>query len=187
MFIDDQRYTHRSMRVCVCVFYVYLVSSDEVFPFALALLSASAVTLLFHSGRNHLPQNLITLRLHEIRVEFGPDHQEIPGFLNTPLRKPIAAAGVGARGGARVLVVELRLLMMMPLIHIYKYNAVRWENYWGRKGRFGGKEKTQEKEGFVVLILYEKGGVKIWCENQEKKRKKKRGFLNGKRMIFSLA
>lgn len=156
----------------VCVWNTNLVSGDEVFPFALALVSASAITLFLHPGRNHLPQKLITFSLHEIRVEFGPNHQEIPGFLHAPLRKPIAAAGVGAHGGGRVLVVEL-LLLMMPMIHIYE--GIRYmKDYWGRKKDLVDR-KDSRKKGLLFDIIW-----KGWCENMVWKLGKKEIFLKGK-------
>lgn len=147
--------------LCMCV---YLVTCDKVFPLALALLGASAVTLFLHPGRDHFPQKLITFGLHEGRVEFGPDNQEISGFLDAPLRKPaISATRIDITlYREMVMKLTLMLMMMMTRIHFIYYYLISFTDIWENcreRMRFGGKGRKLEKKGLVV-VLYVKG----WCE-----------------------
>lgn len=71
--------------------YKYLVTGNEIFPLALTLFSAAIVTLFSHAGSNNFPEKFIPFGFHKGWIEFGPNHEKIPCFLNTPLRKPISA------------------------------------------------------------------------------------------------
>nr|GMD40074.1 hypothetical protein Iba_chr10aCG5880 [Ipomoea batatas] len=88
--------------LCILALNIVCSSFDEVFPLALALLGASIVTLFLHLGGDDLPEELITFGLHEGRIQLGPDDQEIPRFLNTPLRKPIRHPTPGAADAGSV-------------------------------------------------------------------------------------
>jgi len=77
----------------------YLITGNEVFPLALALLSAAIETLFLHLCGDDFPENLVPLCFHELLR-----------FLETPLRKSVARVNVNAD-----MMLLLVMVMMMTL------------------------------------------------------------------------
>nr|GLL36887.1 hypothetical protein Itr_chr10CG06190 [Ipomoea trifida] len=117
--------------LCILALNIVCSSFDEVFPLALALLGASIVTLFLHLGGDDLPEELITFGLHEGRIQLGPDDQEIPRFLNTPLRKPITHPTPAADAGS-----------------VYTHGAAILE-----MRNLGAEENRRERDETAVCVL----------------------------------
>jgi hypothetical protein len=88
----------------------YLITGNEVFPLALALLSAAIETLFLHPCGDDFPEKLVPLCFHEISIQLCSDHQELLRFLETPLRKSVARVNVNAD-----MMLLLLMVMMMTL------------------------------------------------------------------------
>lgn len=88
----------------------YLVTVDQVFPLAFALIRTPPEPFLLHFPLNQLPQGLVPLGLREVLFQLCPNSDELLGFVISPLRNTILLLQISAadRGeGPHIRVVHV--------------------------------------------------------------------------------